>query len=204
MRKTCTKCGIEKDSTNFYKAGIRKSGKAKNSSRCSVCDRIRESDKNKRKRLLWDTGPIKCEICDNPIIKRIGPHHIRCKSCRKLCGAILAHLCRTKRVSTECAIIVARKHVRATHCVYCKRIFSDVRPKELDHIIPVVLGGSSAPENIAIACETCNARKWSTSLSDWIEDNALVNAQIAKSPLLLPKHPTSEDSEAECGLIFPW
>ena len=33
---------------------------------------------------------------------------------------------------------------------------------ELDHILPVALGGSSDPQNIAISCRSCNRRKGTT------------------------------------------
>ena len=31
---------------------------------------------------------------------------------------------------------------------------------EIDHIVPVKLGGESVPENLCLACSACNGRKW--------------------------------------------
>ena len=37
--------------------------------------------------------------------------------------------------------------------------FTTYRTLEIDHIIPVALGGTNAVENLQILCTTCNARK---------------------------------------------
>lgn len=33
-------------------------------------------------------------------------------------------------------------------------------PLHLDHVIPYSRGGSSEPDNLLVACETCNRKKW--------------------------------------------
>lgn len=46
-------------------------------------------------------------------------------------------------------------------CEFC-RIDQDcqVATFPVDHVIPVVLGGSPAEENLCLACPRCNASKW--------------------------------------------
>ncbi|MGW6578921.1 HNH endonuclease [Streptomyces globisporus] len=46
-------------------------------------------------------------------------------------------------------------------CRYCGATAPDV-PLRVDHVIPVALGGSDAPENLVAACEPCNSGKTST------------------------------------------
>lgn len=51
---------------------------------------------------------------------------------------------------------------RAGHrCEYCRApeaVFNF--PFEVEHVIPVVRGGSDAVHNLALACRACNVRKW--------------------------------------------
>lgn len=44
-------------------------------------------------------------------------------------------------------------------CKYCLREFSDKVKIEVDHIIPIRMGGTNFKENIQAACSTCNKRK---------------------------------------------
>jgi 5-methylcytosine-specific restriction endonuclease McrA len=43
-------------------------------------------------------------------------------------------------------------------CAYCKIPLGD--SYEVDHCIPLTRGGSNAPENLSLACPSCNRRKW--------------------------------------------
>jgi HNH endonuclease len=53
------------------------------------------------------------------------------------------------------------RKVRVIHrgravCPVCRRPFSVSRPPEVGHLIPVRLGGSNAPRNLAALCLPCN------------------------------------------------
>lgn len=60
-----------------------------------------------------------------------------------------------------------RSWVRAfPRCMYCGHVFD---PKERhigEHIMPTVLGGTTTPDNIVVACGTCNSRKGGRIPSD--------------------------------------
>lgn len=49
-------------------------------------------------------------------------------------------------------------------CAYCG---STDGPFEVDHLFPVMRGGSDDPSNLTIACEVCNRSKGSKILREW-------------------------------------
>ncbi len=49
-------------------------------------------------------------------------------------------------------------------CRYCE---DEGGPFEIDHVVPVVAGGTDDPANLCVACETCNRSKGAKSLADW-------------------------------------
>jgi 5-methylcytosine-specific restriction endonuclease McrA len=51
------------------------------------------------------------------------------------------------------------------HCVYCGE---SVEKPEPDHVVPLRLGGANSIDNIAPACESCNASKNATPLLVWL------------------------------------
>ena len=54
-------------------------------------------------------------------------------------------------------------------CQYCgaKGLYN--RRCTIDHIVPIVQGGTNEPDNLIVACPTCNHRKHSTPLAQYIE-----------------------------------
>lgn len=42
-------------------------------------------------------------------------------------------------------------------CFYCDQEVGD--RYHVDHVVPLLLGGSNGPENLVIACPECNIRK---------------------------------------------
>lgn len=62
-------------------------------------------------------------------------------------------------VSAELRAAVARR--AGDRCEYCRLSQeSQVATFPADHILPVVLGGPTELDNLALACPRCNARKW--------------------------------------------
>jgi hypothetical protein len=54
-------------------------------------------------------------------------------------------------------------------CFYCGLRLAT----EIDHVIPVSQGGSSAPENLVAACYPCNHDKSDRTVSEWFRDIGL-------------------------------
>lgn len=63
-------------------------------------------------------------------------------------------------------------------CHYCGKILSKPgnkgsRVTQVDHIIPHSAGGSDEPDNLVIACKTCNRAKANTPYIDYVEKEYL-------------------------------
>lgn len=56
------------------------------------------------------------------------------------------------------------------HCVYCGSSLGR-GTLTLDHVLPLALGGTNDPSNIAAACQACNQAKGDTHPDDWFDAN---------------------------------
>lgn len=56
-------------------------------------------------------------------------------------------------------------------CYYCHEPLDKYH---VDHIVPLSRGGSNGPGNLVIACPTCNVKKGSKMLHEWIEGGRLL------------------------------
>lgn len=54
-------------------------------------------------------------------------------------------------------------------CVYCGRGL-DRETATVDHEVPTSKGGSDAPENLRLCCQSCNCCKGNRSLDQWLDD----------------------------------
>jgi 5-methylcytosine-specific restriction endonuclease McrA len=63
------------------------------------------------------------------------------------------------------ADIQERLEEQAWMCVYCHEPLE--ADYHVDHIVPLIRGGDNGPENLAIACPTCNLSKGSKLLAEW-------------------------------------
>ncbi len=53
-------------------------------------------------------------------------------------------------------------------CYYCA---IPMQSHQLDHVHPLARGGGNYPENTVLACKSCNSRKWSKFLTEWIHES---------------------------------
>lgn len=62
------------------------------------------------------------------------------------------------------------------HCAYCLKPFSSELPSTQDHMQPLSKGGSHTIANIVPACLSCNSRKRTLTLAEWVakQDGGLV------------------------------
>lgn len=53
-------------------------------------------------------------------------------------------------------------------CFYCKISFRYYNEVHIDHLIPQLEKGSNEIKNLRPSCASCNSKKWSHSLTDWL------------------------------------
>lgn len=63
-------------------------------------------------------------------------------------------------------------------CVYCHEKFNESSPMNLDHVIPVALGGGHGIGNLVPACESCNCSKGAKLLIEWLNWKRKVEESI--------------------------
>lgn len=64
------------------------------------------------------------------------------------------------------AAVIQRDGARCSYCA------DEAGPFDIDHVVPVVHGGSHALTNLVVACRTCNRSKGSKSVDAWLAENA--------------------------------
>ena len=116
-----------------------------------------------------------CEVC-NAEFPKIRPSHKRCSGCTRLVGDVQSHLSSTRnnkvsmvpRCSVIGAVQICKMMLASNDCCYCKRPYTDVNIKSIDHIVPIVKGGTHDTDNINICCLQCNLSKRDLMLDEWI------------------------------------
>lgn len=119
---------------NWYAADPEKVGNLRRKARESDIEasRAKERERDRRRRALNpDANRVKC-----------GKRHAR-----KM-GAEGSH------TASDIADQYARQNGKCHWCFLCVG-----RTYHVDHVVPLSRGGSDGPENIVIACPTCNVRK---------------------------------------------
>lgn len=60
-------------------------------------------------------------------------------------------------------------------CYYCKGKIAIGKGRcHIDHIVPLTRNGSNSPDNIVLACPTCNMRKYNRLPHEWPQGNRLL------------------------------
>ena len=106
---------------------------------------------------------VPCRVCGNPT--RADQHNRYCPDCYGANGslkyAIYARNRKARKVAnggTHTAQDVRDQYDRQKgKCFYCHIKVGD--RYHVDHVVPLMLGGSDGPENLVIACVPCNAKK---------------------------------------------
>lgn len=92
-------------------------------------------------------------------------------------------------------------------CRYCGATAPDVI-LEVDHVIPVALGGSDDPSNLVAACEDCNTGKGSTSPDEKIvsevSEKAFALAEAFRAALLREAATLHLDTEFQQEFLSSW
>ena len=90
-----------------------------------------------------------CRIAARPEPKRVDPYHNRAR--------------RAPGLSSHHRLKLLRKWKRqGRSCFYC-----DAAPTCVDHVVPLVSGGSNWEGNLVPSCHRCNARKGRLFITEW-------------------------------------
>ena len=180
--KTCTKCKIEKDLSDFSKASKKPGGLR---FQCKSCDmkynkanseKISEYQKNyymktaeysaERKRKYHhenrDRIAAKRKIyrSENSEMLTISKRNERAKR-RKAEG---------KHTLEEIQKILEMQKFMCANC-NAKLVKSGKNKYHVDHIMPLIKGGSNWPDNLQCLCPTCNLRKNAKDPIAWANEN---------------------------------
>lgn len=87
------------------------------------------------------------------MIEVLGPDAVQ------VCGV------RLKRTSLSMAL---RAEVYARDGMVCAYCSDTAGPFEIDHVHPVIRGGTDDPSNLAVACAPCNRSKGAKLVAEWL------------------------------------
>lgn len=147
--KVCRTCGLEKSLSEFY--ALQSGWTHKD---CKSCSKVAGARRNsERYRSDPRAGAIQVVHSQNNRSKKLGD------------------------VGILEPRVIAQQLVEAPVCLYCRQpnLFQG-QGLCLDHRTPLIRGGRSELENIAIVCESCNRAKWDTTeveYGDWLKQRVL-------------------------------
>lgn len=178
MCTNCTlACYIERMTTNIVCQDCQKpfeykcKGQGFLPKRCPECTRaFRYSGRVRRRRVasgtpeIGELRKIACKHCGSEFEREHrGRNYKRiCQRCQRAIWAVNKQVRRGRPVSLDVWIEALKAfQCRCAYCGSAQRI-------EIEHFVPVVLGGTSDPGNILPACRSCNARKNATPPEVWL------------------------------------
>ena len=193
MQKTCTKCGETFPATSeyFHKHPKQSSGLHP---RCKVCRKKERADRykisgEKEREQMRNYARTHSEESVNRVKEfRIKNPNYRCEFRIKHLDAIrksgreyvknhldmFAIRSRNRRARIKnCPGIHTGKDIeniliqQSGRCFYCG---NPLYKYQVDHVIPIVLGGSNSPDNLVLACPHCNKSKGGRLPEDWIQN----------------------------------
>ena len=60
------------------------------------------------------------------------------------------------------------------NCLFCKKSITKSSDLTIDHIVPLIKGGTNHHNNLALCCSNCNAEKGRLLLTEFIRAKELV------------------------------
>lgn len=175
----CTKCQIDKPSTEFYKDKNNRSGLKSWCKKCFNTDVVRRNQTDPRYRENQKAWEIKNRdhrrrymvdhYATHPERHReySRKHYYKHREQERARG----HNARAKRAAIkgryrarDIRILYIRQKGK---CAYCDCELN--RKFHIDHIVPLSRGGSNYRSNLALACAHCNLSKHDKLVSEWIK-----------------------------------
>lgn len=163
--KTCAKCKIEKSFDKFNKKTKSKDGLQ---DYCRFCSneykkkwRKENSDSVKKYNNNFRKNNKKYYANKQKQWRKRNPEKVRAMDFNRRARELKAIGIVTVKVIKELYF------EQSGLCAYCGiRVFDDYH---VDHMVPLVNGGSNLKENLCISCPDCNLSKNSKTMNEWIE-----------------------------------
>jgi 5-methylcytosine-specific restriction endonuclease McrA len=182
--KKCTKCGEEKNETEFYKNRSKRGGLE---TCCKECadkinkqyylakrDDIREYKRKYREaniEYILEQGR-KYREANREILSKKQREYSKTEKGRIVEKVSQQNRRYLKRYNTNPGDKLTAKQIKYlteiyTHCVYCD---TELTPDNthIDHVHPLSKGGSHSIDNVVLACKDCNLRKNDKPLDQWL------------------------------------
>lgn len=185
--KICCACDLEKDKERDF--SVNRANPDGKEYICKSCKSTKAKSKRRQKKIYlspcfgFDENSIEyyvvknCEVCADKFYP-MRPSHKRCIRCSYLVRDTQSHLSasrpgnhdiKTIKCSVEQAVQITRFILASNECSYCKRGYTELNPKSIDHVVPVARGGDHDTNNINICCLQCNLSKRDLMLNDWFD-----------------------------------
>ena len=165
--KICSKCGLEKDSTEYFKQKQNKDGL---SGFCKKCHNktINKDKRSRYEKEYWSRPENKNrrrQIVKKSALKNKEHHKEVRKEYLKTDSGLNAqrksdqvNRCKGKGVYIEHVDPLELYNEQNGICYMCFESF-DFKCMEMDHMIPISKGGQHKKSNVKMCCPTCNKKK---------------------------------------------
>lgn len=145
-----------------------------------------------------------CIDCGAPCTKT------RCRPCNGAAHRVRAendsHLTRDRRESAAPGLsyqrrarLLARWKRQLRACTYC-----DQPATTIDHVVPLVRGGTNYEGNLAPSCKSCNSRKGGRMLIEWRAGKRLSRMTIVPNWQPKPKRPKVQKARPDRTITCDW
>lgn len=185
--KTCKSCCVPKDFGEFEPTG---GASGRRRSKCNECRkseklaayyRRRDEINRKRKEVYWS----------DPVAARQAVRRLRVGYKDRIAAYRLSYnRANRDKVRAWNSNYRARKNGKVSDsdiarilnrqrglCYYCLKGCTD--SYHLDHVHPLSRGGKNYPENLVVACSSCNLRKWNKFVAEWKYEASKVSKKDA-------------------------
>lgn len=168
--KTCSKCGVEKRLEQFHPSKSERFGRAAACINCKKKYAREHHLKNREQRNAWVKAH---KMANAEKVKAAGRAYYqsnqeavsaRNKQWRENNPEVVRAYCRNRRALRASAggkhtqqDVASKLASQKGKCHWCAQKISGTY--HVDHVIPLIKGGTNGPENIVIACPSCNMRK---------------------------------------------
>ena len=178
MLKRCSKCGFEKDISNFHRKKASRDGYQCHCKKCVLkCrkeyykDNIEKCRAYEREYRETTNGKILYARADKKYQQTEKGKIVRARALKKyertekgkMAKKRKSHRQRDCIKSTEVTLTLEQWNgvirMQGNRCNICKQKFTKRRPPTIDHIIPLSKGGGSTSDNAQALCRSCNSSK---------------------------------------------